>query len=115
MAIKRTKQNYYLSKGRRFVKTLFKKVFEIQNVPRRVKTSSFIFDFNKYARLRKAKHEQLTGMMESDYGSVKINWDLFGDIKKKKQVNSEFNMEIKIKDRAIQSTYFPNRQSRIEW
>ncbi len=116
MTKKKSIQNYYLSKSRRMVKNLIKRVFDLKDAPRRIKTTSFIFDFNRYALIRRAKHEELTGMKESDYGSVKINWDLFADISQKRQSEAEFkNKEYKLKDRSIQSTYFPNRKSRITW
>lgn len=116
--MKRTIQNYYLSKSRRIIKNFFKRVFEINNnSTRKVKTTSFIFDFERYALMRKAKHEQLTGMKDSDYGAVKIDWDLLGQIKLRKQSDAEYKKdgEYKLKHHSVQTTYFPNRKSRMTW
>ena len=115
MAIKKSQSNYYLAKGRRLFRKVFKNIIKAKQKLRNANAEQpfFISDFKKLGLMRQIKHEEKFGLCNSDYGSVKINWDLFTEINEIK-VTSTFD-NYKLKERSIQSTYFPNRQSRITW
>jgi hypothetical protein len=115
MAKKKSQSNYYLAKGRRLLRVVFKNVIKAKQRLRsgNIERPNFVSDFKKLGLMRQIKHEEKFGLYNSDYGSVKINWDLFTEINEIKKTASAENY--KLKEHSIQSTYFPNRQSRITW
>ena len=104
----------FLSKARRNLKNISSSIFiSIRNLPyisykimlemekRKIKES--YVDFNKYAQLRRILHEQKFKMNNADYGTVRINWELFGEIMEERTNRNNYSEKFKYK--SIQSTY----------
>jgi hypothetical protein len=76
----------------------------------KVKERGFV-DFAHYAQVRRALHEQKFKMKNSDYCSVKINWELFGDIISEKsemvKVSSGF------RHKSTSSTFDPHSNQKV--
>lgn len=70
-------------------------------------------DYSRYSKLRKALHENKVKMTNEDYGSVRINWDYFGEVLREK--NSARKPINKYRYKAIKSTFFPDRNERVNY
>lgn len=74
------------------------------------KNDSYV-KFAHYAQLRRVLHEEMFKLKNSDYSSVKINWEFFGQILDVKSKNSA--LVTKYKHKSIQSTFCPLRNQRL--
>lgn len=77
----------------------------------RMKMDDSYIKFSHYAQVRRALHEQKFKMKNSDYCSVKINWEFFGEVLFYRSKIKDYTP--KFKHKSTQSTFFPDRNQRV--
>lgn len=68
-----------------------------------------------YSKVARVIHENKYGLTNSDYGSVKIDWDLFAFFRKKRLKIKDKEITDGFKNKAIRSTYSYDLGKRITY